>query len=86
MQYDFKEISRYRQEEIKLCVELINDIWKENAQTNEYFRGMVKMFERILLLPKSLCHNKDELEYIENMIDKEFAQVSIDLLREAVRD
>ena len=85
MQYDFKEISRYRQEEIKLCVELINDIWKENAQTNEYFRGMVKMFERILLLPKSLCQ-ENEKEYIENMIDKEFAQVSIDLLREAVRD
>ena len=85
MEYDWKEISRFREREIEEAVILVNDIWKEN-RSNDYFRGAIKMFERIILLPKQLCHNKDELEYIENMIDKEFAQVSIDLLRKAVRD
>lgn len=83
MEYSWNDIKEYRQREIEEAVTLINDIWK--GKSPEYFAGVMDMFSRIILLPKKLC-NEEELEFIENMVAQEFAQVSIDLLRKTVRD
>ena len=83
-EYHWKEIQSYRGKEIETAVTLIQDIWKDN-KSPDYFRGMMALFERLILLPKTLCQ-ESELEYIEDMVNQEFKQVEIDLLRKAVRD
>lgn len=83
-EYNWKEIQDYRAKEIEVGVTLIQDIWKDN-KSPDYFRGMMALFERIILLPKSLCQ-ENELEFIEDMVNLNFKRVEINLLREAVRD
>ena len=84
MEYNWTELKEYRAKEILEAVTLINDIWR-SGKSPDYFAGVMALFNRIMLLPKSLC-KKEELEFVENMVEQEFSQVSIDLLREAIRD
>ena len=84
VEYNWVEIREYRKFELKEAVALIQDIWKDD-KSPEYFKGVMTLFKRIMLLPKKLC-TKEETEFIEDMIRQEFKQVEIDLLRKAVRD
>jgi len=84
VEYNWSEIREYRKFELKEAVALIQDIWKDD-KSPEYFKGVMTLFKRIMLLPKKLC-TKEETEFIEDMIRQEFKQVEIDLLRKAVRD
>jgi len=83
-EFNWQEIRDYREKEIEQTVLLIQDIWKDN-RSPDYFKGVMDLFSRIILLPKKLC-KKDELEYIEDMVNQEFKRVEIDLLRKAIRD
>lgn len=83
VEYNWAEIQEYRQKEIEEAVILLNDIWK--GKSPDYFRGVIDMLSRIVLLPKKLCQEA-EMEYIEDMVNQDFKRVEINLLRKAVRD
>ncbi|MEA2066542.1 MAG: hypothetical protein U9O65_05530 [Thermotogota bacterium] len=82
--HSWKEIQEYREKEIEEAVILIGDIWKDKKGI-DYFRGMMDMFERIILLPKKMCQ-ENELEYIEDMVNQDFKRVEINLLRRVTKD
>jgi hypothetical protein len=83
VEYNWKEIKEYRKKEMEAAVELMGDMIK-GKESPEYFRGIVNMFNRILLLPGELCQ-EEEKDFITNMIAAEWAQVEMDVLRKAVR-
>jgi len=84
VEHNWDELFEYRKKEIELAVSIISDILK-NKHSPDYFKGAMEMFKKILMLPKSMCQ-EEEKEYIEDMVAREFAAVSIDLLRRVVRD
>lgn len=84
MEYNWTELKEYRTKEIEETVTLINDIWR-GQKSPEYFAGVMALFNRIMLLPKKLC-KEEEQEFVTNMVEQEFSQVGLDLLRKAVKD
>jgi hypothetical protein len=83
MEYNWAELSEYREKEIKAAVALIHKVW--NGKSPDYFLGVIDMLKAILLLPKQMC-SPEELSIIEDMINQEFKTVELEILREAVRE
>lgn len=74
----------YRKKEIEIAASFVS-IAVIEREGNDYVRGALEMFRKILNIPKGLAMNEEQKEIIGQMLDKDFARFQIEFLRSAVR-
>ena len=83
VEYNWTEIHEYRVLEVKEAVKFVSDLLK-GSKSPEYIKGAIDLLNKLMVIPKNMASEDDE-EYVENMVNQEFSQVSLDLLRETMR-
>jgi hypothetical protein len=74
----------YRKKEIEIAASFVS-IAVIEREGNEYVRGAMEMFRKILNVPKDLALSEEQKMIVAQMLDKDFAQFQIEFLRKAVR-
>ena len=79
---DFPE---YRQREIEIAASFVS-IASIQREGNDYIRGALDMFRKILNIPVEFAKTNEQKEIIGKMVDRDFAIFEIEYLRKAVRN